>query len=141
MRNPQNRIRTQRAAIDTNWAAYETSREANDLDVWLSLWTDDGVQLPPGEPMVVGKVRLKDRNGRILEMSEFVAFEISNEETAIAADRAWSRGTYTATVAAVGDTATSEISGKFLSIFNRNDKGESKLHRDIFNVNTPPGSK
>jgi hypothetical protein len=37
------------AAVNAIWTRYSSSLNAGDLDSWLSLWTDDGVQLPPGE--------------------------------------------------------------------------------------------
>jgi SnoaL-like protein len=43
------------------WQEFAASLEAGDLDRWLAMWTDDGVQMPPDEPAAVGKDRIRAR--------------------------------------------------------------------------------
>lgn len=48
-------------------------------------------------------------------------------------DWAFSRGNYTATQTVQGNTV--EVDGKFMTIFRRQDDGQWKIYRDIFNSN------
>ena len=84
------------AAINAIWSSYVSSLEAGDIDAWLSLWTEDGVQMPPNEPPMIGKEQIRNRNGAALELFS-VEIDIANEETQVVEDLAFSRGTYTAT--------------------------------------------
>ena len=54
-------------------------------------------------------------------------------ETVIMGDWAFSRGNYTATQTVQGNTV--EVDGKFMTIFRRQDDGQWKIYRDIFNSN------
>lgn len=50
------------AAVEEIWKEYPATLNAGDLDRWLSPWTEDGIQMPPDEPPVVGKKRIRIRN-------------------------------------------------------------------------------
>ena len=56
------------AAINAIWSSYVSSLEAGDIDAWLSLWTEDGVQMPPNEAPVIGKDKLRQRNEAAFEI-------------------------------------------------------------------------
>ena len=70
---------TTKAAVEGVWKEYSASLNAGDLDRWLRLWTDDGVQMPPGEPAVIGKERIRARNAAFLNSFSF-DIRITNEE-------------------------------------------------------------
>ena len=126
------------AAIDAIWSTYVSSLESDDIDSWLSLWTDDGVQMPPNEPPVIGKDQLRSRNGGALEIFA-VEIDITNQEFGIAGDWAYSRGVYTATFAPKDGSEPIPVDGKFMTILKRQADGGWKIHRDIFNSNVAPG--
>ena len=86
-----------RAAVNDIWKEYSASLNAGDIDRWLSLWAEDGVQMPPGEPSVVGKKRIRVRNQGFLDRFTF-DMSITNEEVGVAGDWAYARGTYAATL-------------------------------------------
>ena len=125
-------------AINTIWSAYESSLEAGDIDAWLSLWTEDGVQMPPNEALIVGKDRIRERNGAVLEQFGF-EMDITNEEVAVADDWAYSRGVFGATLTPKDGSQPIPIDGKFMTILRRQPDGTWKIHRDIFNSNVAPG--
>ncbi|MGI9225530.1 MAG: YybH family protein, partial [Woeseiaceae bacterium] len=81
-------------AINAIWSTYVSSLEAGDIDMWLSLWTEDGVQMPPNEPPVIGKDQLRTRNGGALDLFT-VEIDITNQEVGVTGDWAFSRGVYT----------------------------------------------
>ena len=126
------------AAIHAIWSSYASSLEAGDIDAWLSLWTEDGVQMPPGEPAMVGMDQIRNRNGTALDLFS-VEIDISVEEVRFVDDWAFSRGTYTATFSPKNGDEPNPVDGKFMTILVRQPEGGWKIHRDIFNSNVPPG--
>lgn len=118
------------------WNRYSATLEAGDLEGWLSLWTDDGIQMPPGEPAVVGKDRIRVRNKAVLDQFTF-HIGITNEEVAATGDWAFARGTYTATLTPKAGGKVLAVDGKYLTILQRQPDGSWKIHRDIFNSNAP----
>ena len=81
------------AAVNDLLKEYSASLNSGDLDRWAALWTDDGIQMPPGEPAVIGKERIRTRNGAGLDRFKF-DMGITNEELRVAGDWAFIRGTY-----------------------------------------------
>ena len=124
------------AAVNAIWTRYSSSLNAGDLDSWLSLWTDDGVQLPPGEPPVVGKEEIRARNKAVLDKFT-LNIGITNAEVGVAGDWAFARGTYTATLTPKEGGRAIPLSGKYMTILKRQTDGSWKIHRDIFNSNVP----
>ena len=126
------------AAINDIWTMYASSLEAGDLSAWLSLWTEDGVQMPPNEPPVIGKDQIQKANKAAFDQFTF-EMEITNKEIQVAGDWAFSRGTYTATLSPKNGDQPVPIDGKFMTILERQPDGGWKIHRDIFNSNVPLG--
>jgi len=96
------------------------------------------VQLPPDEPAIVGKERIRQRMRAALDRFKF-DMAISNEEAGTAGDLAFARGTYKATLTPKQGGKQIPIDGKFMTILVRQPDGSWKIHRDIFNSNVPPG--
>ena len=138
----ENRRDTQadEAAINAIWSTYVSSLEAGDIDAWLSLWTEDGVQMPPNELSVIGKDQLRTRNGGALDLLT-VEIDITNQEVEVTGDWAFSRGVYTATFAPKDGSEPIPVDGKFMTILKRQADGGWKIHRDIFNSNVAPGGE
>jgi uncharacterized protein (TIGR02246 family) len=128
------------AAIDDIWESYESSLNGGDIDGWLSLWTEDGVQMPPNEAPVKGKDQLRQRNGAALDMFA-VDIEITNEEVEVSGNLAFSRGHYVATFSPKDGSQSIPVDGKFLTILKKQSEGGWKIHRDIFNSNVPPSGQ
>ena len=125
------------AAINAIWSAYVSSLEAGDIDAWLSLWTEDGVQMPPNEAPVIGKDKLRQRNGAALDLFT-VAIDITNQEVEVAENWAYSRGVYSATFTPKDGSQPIPVDGKFMTILRRQTDGGWKIHRDIFNSSVAP---
>jgi uncharacterized protein (TIGR02246 family) len=125
------------AAVENVWKEYAASLNAGDIDRWMALWTEDGVQLPPDEPPVVGKEKIRARNGAVLQMFRF-EIGITNQEVSTAGDWAYSRGSYRATLTPRTGGAAIPVDGKYMTILARQPGGTWKIHRDIFNSNVAP---
>ena len=138
--NSQNETNKDAAAINGMWENYSSSLNAGDIDAWLSLWTGDGVQMPPGEAPVIGKDQLRQRNGGALDLFN-VEIEITNEEVEVAGRLAFSRGHYVATFSPKDGSQPIPVDGKFMTILKLQSDGGWKIHRDIFNSNVPSGGE
>ena len=121
-------------AIREIWKTYSTARVAGDADVWLSLWDEGGIQMPPGAP-----ARGKDVLDQIIPEG-FAAGGVSSmniypEEVTVAGGWAYTRGTYDSE-RVVGGKAV-RVDGKFLTILKRQPDGTWRIYRDCFNSNVP----
>lgn len=126
------------AAVEGVWDEYASSLMAGDIDRWLSLWTEDGIQMPPDEAPVVGKERIRERNQAVADRFTVDDMEIQNTEVVTTGDWAYARGTYTARLLPRGEGAPINVDGKYMSILRRHPDGSWRIHRDIFNSNVPP---
>ena len=125
------------AAINELWNQYASAVTTGDLDLWISLWTDNGIQMAPDAPAVIGKEQIRAKYESIFGQVIF-KMAITNEEVRVAADWAFSRGTYTASITPKAGGETTEIDGKYLTILERQTDGSWKIVRDCFNSNVPP---
>jgi uncharacterized protein (TIGR02246 family) len=121
-------------AVDGIWKEYSASLNAGDIDRWVALWTDDGVQMPPDEAPVVGKEKIRARNGAVLQKFKF-DIGITNQEVQTVGDLAYSRGVYKATLTPKQGGKPIPIDGKYMTILRRQPNGSWRIHRDIFNSN------
>jgi len=124
------------AAVTDIWTRYSSSLNSGDLDRWMSLWADNGVQMPPDEPPVIGKEAIRARMKAVLDRFAF-NMKISNEEVRAGGDWAFARGTYQATLTPKAGGAAGSIDGKYMTILTRQADGSWEIYRDIFNSNVP----
>ena len=128
------------AAISGIWETYSSSLNDGDIDTWLSIWTEDGVQMPPNEAAVVGMDQLRQRNGGGMDLF-VIDIEITNEEVEVDGNLAFSRGHYVATFSPKDGAQPIPVDGKFMTILKRQTDSSWKIHRDIFNSNVAPGGQ
>lgn len=126
------------AAVEAIFQEYGDSLEAGDAERWGALWTEDGVQMPPGAPANEGKETILTGLRGALQIFSFSDMQINVEEVQNAGDWAYARGVYTVTYLPNDGSDAIFIDGKFMSIFQKQDDGTWKLHRDIFNSNVGP---
>lgn len=119
-------------AIQQIWSQYSAARMAGDAEVWLSLWDENGIQMPPGIP-ARGTDKLKVGVPKAFAAVPVTAMEITPIDIEVAGDWAFSRGVYSATQVVNGSDV--DIDGKFMTILKRQDDGSWKIYRDIFNSN------
>lgn len=126
-------------AINEIWSQYVIGGNTGDLDLWISLWDDDGIRMAPDTPAVFGKDQI--RTQMTIPFEQFT-FEISvtPEENQVAGDWAFSRGTYTLSLTPKAGGETSQFSGKFLTILKKQADGSWKIARDCFNYDAPSTS-
>ena len=116
---------------------YATMCHAGDLDGWLSLWADDGIQMYPGAPSRVGKEQI--RAGMKPAFDQFILkIVIMPEiEAKISGNLGFLRGTYTLAMIPKAGGETIDYDGKYLTILEKQNDGSWKIARDCFNSNKP----
>ncbi|NHJ38395.1 YybH family protein [Candidatus Hodarchaeum mangrovi] len=119
--------------IEKIWKEYASSVKKGDLDRWIKLWIDDGIQMPPNAPLNIGKEKISAffKSMKEISPSDMV---INSEEVREAGDWGFSRGNYWLETAPKEGEIT-KLEGKFLTIFEKQDDGSWKIARDIFNFN------
>jgi hypothetical protein len=50
------------------WNEYAAAANDGDMARWLSFWSEDGIQMPPGAPGWVGKEQIRQDGTRVLEL-------------------------------------------------------------------------
>jgi ketosteroid isomerase-like protein len=129
---PRPSIEEDLAAIAAFNARYLQAINDEDIAALSSLTTEGHIMLPPNRLPIVGKAANDELNGRAFEQFDFVE-TWTPEETEVAGDWAYQRGTFVvmATPKAAGDAR--RISGSFLRIYQRQPSGEWRMIRDMFN--------
>jgi ketosteroid isomerase-like protein len=108
---------------------------AGDPDSWISNWTEDCHQLPPGGPMMIGKQMLYESISAWLKAHSVSEFNIIDLAVHEFGDYAYGHGNYSYRLAPKDGRQPYFYQGKFLSVFQRQSNGEWKLHCDCFNAN------
>jgi ketosteroid isomerase-like protein len=108
---------------------------AGDVDGWIALWDDNGVQMGPKAPALHGKAAIREEFSRTHLPVKFKEFTINNEEVQTFGDFGFARGSYFVTVLDEGEPKNSE--GKYLTIFRRQHDGSWKIYCDCFNSTFP----
>ena len=117
---------------------YAVGCNTGDFDLWISLWADDGVQMPPDTPARIGKEQIGEAAKPAFDkMNRDMTIHI--KETKVYGDLGLTRCTYTLkmTPKAGGNTITFP-EGKALTLYERQSDGSWKIKYDIFNSNVPP---
>jgi ketosteroid isomerase-like protein len=119
-----------------NWEKYSAYMNDGNVDDWLKMWDENGVQLAPGAPAFEGIAAITVSITAQHAASDFGQFEIMNQEVEVSGDLGFARGTYSfiATPKEGGDEQHFE--GKYLTIFKRQADGNWKIYRDCFNPNS-----
>jgi uncharacterized protein (TIGR02246 family) len=128
------------AAIKETLNKYAVSVNAGDFDRWISLWADDGVQMPPDTPTRVGKEQIREGMKPAFDQMNLDITIHSIEETKVYGDLGLNRCSYTLkmTPKAGGETINAMPDGKALTLVKRQPDGSWKIAYDSFNSNVPP---
>lgn len=119
-------------AIKDVFRSYERGLNENDLDLWIGLWDENGIQFPPDEAMHRGKAEILAVNAELFPLLE-TRMSISIQEIAVLGDYAYSSGSYVLDFSERGSGEWTHVDGKFLTILRRQADGSWKLWRDCFN--------
>lgn len=117
---------------------YGESLEAGDPDRWITCFSEDCIQMPPGGPMNIGKQMLYESITAWLAAFTVSDFKVIGDvEIQEAGDWAYSVLNYSYHLTPKDGSPSYVFQGKDLCIFKRQPDGTWKGHRDCFNSNTP----
>jgi uncharacterized protein (TIGR02246 family) len=122
------------------WNEYAVAANEGDLERWIALWTDDGIQMPPGAPCRVGKAQIRRGMQPLFDLFHTRRMVIEPEEVRILGDRAYSHGTYEFEMAPKEGGHARSCSGKFLDVLEKQDDGSWKIAVDCHNYDRPSES-
>ena len=119
---------------------YAVGCSTGDFDFWISLWTDDGRQMPPDIPTRIGKEQIREGMKPVFDKMNFDLVITSIEEVKVYGDLGLTRCKYTLdmTPKAGGETIHAMRDGKALTLYEKQSDGSWKIVFDCFNSNEPP---
>jgi uncharacterized protein (TIGR02246 family) len=120
--------------------AHIAALNAGDADAWVSLFTDDGVQMPPNAPAHVGRERVRAWSRAFLEAFR-ATFTLSVAEVRVTGEWAFERGAYRITLTPQAGGRPIQDVGKYITLYQRLPGGTWGIARDIWNTDHPlPGT-
>lgn len=124
-------------AVHDLFRRLDDTATAGDCGEWVPLITDDVLWMVPNQATLVGKDAVRTR---LLSLCEQLDMEhISNvQEVEVAREWAFARGIFTFRLTAKAGGATTEETGKFISIFERQVDHSWKISHLIWNNEKPP---
>ncbi|MBL7187027.1 MAG: DUF4440 domain-containing protein [Phycisphaerae bacterium] len=125
------------AAIEELLDLYAVAMNTGDLELWLSLHTDDIVKMPPDAPASFGQEQLRANLEPLFDNFTF-EMAIYTVETQVDGDLGYSWCFYTSLMTPKAGGEPIFTDGKALSILKRQPDGSWKLSHDCFNSNVPP---
>lgn len=124
-------------AIHEILEVYGDSLMAGDPDRWITNFSEDCVQMPPGGPMVIDKQMLHESISAWLAAHTISDFKVIGDvEIHKTDDWAYSRLNYSYYLTPKDGSPSYTFEGKDLAIYKRQPDGTWKIHRDCFNSNT-----
>jgi uncharacterized protein (TIGR02246 family) len=125
------------AKVHQLWDEYIDCMHSGDFERWMSLWVEDGIQMPPDVPRRMGVEQIRAGMQPGFELFTMRNTIINTEEVRVLGDRAYSHGTYTYEMTPKEGGETRFISGKFLDILEKQVDGFWKIAIDCHNYNQP----
>jgi len=126
------------AAIEEAMDVYALAMTTGDLDLWMSLYTEDTVKMMPDQPAVFGKEALRASMEPLFNGFTFEEMAIFDVEIKVAGDYAFTRCNFTATMTPKAGGEPLYMDAKDMSIMQRQADGSWKIYWDCWNSNVPP---
>jgi len=125
------------AAIKEKLNQYGVACNTGDFDLWISLWADDGIQMPPGAPARIGKEQIQEGMKPLFDQMTLDIAITSIEGAKVYGDLGLTHCNYTLAVTpkAGGETIIAMPDGKALTLYERQTDGSWKIVYDCFNSN------
>lgn len=121
------------------WKEFGAALSEGNINGCLSLWTQNGIRLLPGEPYRRGLNQIRSSLERKFELFVYEKFVAYPEEVQIMGDHAYTHGVYSAWMKSVVQGNRVRICGKFLTILEKQVDGSWKIAVDCTNANPVEG--
>ena len=116
---------------------HTTALNDGDTTAYIALLAEGAVLMPPNQPAVIGLAAIKE-----YRQTEFdqITLEVTrpSEEVEVAGDLAFVRHTYAGTQTPKAGGETTELSGKGITILQRQPDGSWKITRYMWSSDDPP---
>ena len=127
------------ALIYELWREVAVACQAGDLERWLSLWIEEGIQMAPDVSRRLGKAQIRAALQPTFELFIMSDMVINTEEVRVLGDWAYSHGTYTFDMTPMQGGQTRSFSGSFLDIVVKQADGSWKIAIDCHNYDDLSG--
>ena len=119
---------------------YAIECNTGNFDRWLSLWAEDGTQMPPDAPARKGIDQIRDGMKPVFDDMNLDIVIKSVDDVEVHGDMGLTRCKYSLklTPKAGGDSLDVMPDGKALTLFGKQSDGSWKIVYDCFNSNIPP---
>jgi len=133
----QSETKDDMTAIDYVRDTHVAALNSGEAHAWATLFTDDGVQMPPNMPANNGRAAIEGWSAAFLDMFA-VKFALSVDEVRILGEWAFERGAYTIDLKPKPEGPPMKDAGKYVTIYQKKSGAGWLMARDIWNSSNPP---
>ena len=127
-----------RAGIESTMSAYNAALNGGDTGAVLTLYTDDGVFMPPYSQSAIGREAVRKAYDNVFKELKFnVKFDVA-ELVQLAPEWAYVRTNSAGTTAHASTGKTTSEANQELFIFKKGDDGKWRIARYSFSPTNPP---
>lgn len=126
------------AAINELYNQYCLGANSGDLDLFMSLWTDDAIRMGQDIPAAVGKAQIQSHFVALFAQFILKIVIYGETEVQVSVDNAFSWGTATLSLTPKEGGPTAHVNAKWLDVLQRQADGSWKIHRDSVTNDGPP---
>jgi len=123
------------ALIYELWNEFAAAVNDGDVGRWITLWIDDGIQMPPGVPRRVGKMKIREAMQSLFDLVNITNMSVQIEEVRLMGDWAYSHGMLAFEMTPKEGGETKRCYGKILDILAKQVDGSWKIAIDCHNYN------
>jgi len=121
-------------ALNEENRKYDYAVNSGNLDGFVALFTDDAVQMPNNDPIVVGKNEIRSRAednfaNNTMKLTDTV------KDIKVSGDWAIVRGNFTNVITPKDGGADVTEVGKWIAVYQRQSDGSWKIYSEIWNFN------
>jgi uncharacterized protein (TIGR02246 family) len=138
---PMNTVQADVDAIHALYDQYCLGANTGDLDLFMSVWSDDAIRMGQDIPAVVGKEAVR---GFFQPMFEGLDTHITlhgDTEVGVSGDMAYGWGNATLSMTPKGGGPTTTVDAKWLDVLKKGPDGSWKIYRDSVTNNGLPATE
>jgi uncharacterized protein (TIGR02246 family) len=121
-------------AVREHFERLNAAFESRDFEAVTSLYEEEMVRIPPGEPVVLGAAAFLEQIEAVSEEIEYVLDEYEVRRIDVSGDLAYILATYTEHWTPVGGGEATYSSGRWATMWKRQDDGGWKIAAEIWNL-------
>ena|SRR5437868_5607573 len=127
---------TQPLDVRKNANDFAAAASHGNVDGMVSFYADDAILMPPGAPVMNGKAAIRQFWSGLTSLGAIDA-KLTTDDVIQSGNLAAETGHFELSITPQGAPNPIKDNGKYLVVW-RNDGGEWKIVRDIFNSSVPP---